>query len=43
MSSKNMSMEGAGAAADMGVMPGEMQITAEISVEFALIPAENEN
>ena len=43
MSSKNMAMEGAGAAADMGVMPGEMQITAEISVEFALIPEENEN
>lgn len=40
MSSKNMAVESAGAAADMGVMPGEMQVSAEISVEFALVPAE---
>lgn len=34
MSSKAMTAE---AAADMGVMPGEMEVTAKISVEFALV------
>ena len=41
----NMSMKsasGAGAAEeavmDMGVMPGEMEVTASIRIEFALLP-----
>lgn len=42
-SSNKLAMEavsGAGMAEDMGVMPGEMEVTASISIEFALAPEE---
>lgn len=39
--SKNAAMmEAAAGSMDMGVMPGEMQVTAEITVEFELAAAE---
>jgi uncharacterized protein YggE len=38
--SKNLAMAAAGEAMAMDVMPGEMQVTAEITVEFELLPME---
>ncbi len=38
--SKNLAMAAAGEAVAMDVMPGEMQVTAEITVEFELLPKE---